>query len=198
MEPWIFRFKAEGTVDFSQLTFDPGQNELIVAPAPVDGLISRGDGKRTDDGETSLSGVLRIPACSVCGESLESLSQQEQTAGAEWHCDEFTKGACFSRGKSEEECHHYICELLVNGNRLFTCGTNAFTPICTNRTLTNLTEIHDQISGMARCPYNPRHNSTALITSGGELYAATAMDFSGRDPAIYRSLGGCPPPHRTA
>ena len=30
MEPWIFRFKAEGTVDFSQLTFDPGQNELIV------------------------------------------------------------------------------------------------------------------------------------------------------------------------
>lgn len=30
MEPWIFRFKAEGTVDYSQLTFDPGQNELIV------------------------------------------------------------------------------------------------------------------------------------------------------------------------
>lgn len=59
--------------------------------------------------------------------------------------------------------------------------------------LTNLTEIHDQISGMARCPYNPLHNSTALITSSGELYAATAMDFSGRDPAIYRSLGGMPP-----
>lgn len=46
---------------------------------------------------------------------------------------------------------------------------------------------------MARCPYNPLHNSTALITSSGELYAATAMDFSGRDPAIYRSLGGLPP-----
>ncbi|KAK5850232.1 hypothetical protein PBY51_014498 [Eleginops maclovinus] len=30
MEPWMFRFKAEGTVDYSQLTFDPGQNELIV------------------------------------------------------------------------------------------------------------------------------------------------------------------------
>lgn len=30
MEPWIFRFKAEGTVDYSQLTFDPGQNKLIV------------------------------------------------------------------------------------------------------------------------------------------------------------------------
>lgn len=46
---------------------------------------------------------------------------------------------------------------------------------------------------MARCPYSPVHNSTALITSTGELYTATAMDFSGRDPAIYRSLGGLPP-----
>ncbi|CAL8292861.1 unnamed protein product [Lota lota] len=161
MEPWIFRFKAEGTVDFSQLTFDPGQNELIVG---------------------ARNHLFRL--------SLEDLTLIQ---GAEWRCDEFTKGACFSRGKSEEECQNYIRVLLVNGNRLFTCGTNAFTPICTNRTLTNLTEIHDQISGMARCPYNPRHNSTALITSGGELYAATAMDFSGRDPAIYRSLGGMPP-----
>lgn len=30
IEPWIRRFRAEGTVDYSQLTFDPGQNELIV------------------------------------------------------------------------------------------------------------------------------------------------------------------------
>ncbi|KAF0028165.1 hypothetical protein F2P81_019252 [Scophthalmus maximus] len=161
MEPWIFRFKAEGTVDYSQLTFDPGQNELIVG---------------------ARNHLFRL--------NLEDLTLIQE---AEWRCDEFTKGACFSRGKSEEECQNYIRVLLVNGNRLFTCGTNAFTPICTNRTLTNLTEIHDQISGMARCPYNPLHNSTALITSSGELYAATAMDFSGRDPAIYRSLGGLPP-----
>ena len=46
---------------------------------------------------------------------------------------------------------------------------------------------------MARCPYSPQHNSTALLTAGGELYAATAMDFPGRDPAIYRSLGILPP-----
>lgn len=59
--------------------------------------------------------------------------------------------------------------------------------------LSNLTEIQDQISGMARCPYSPQHNSTALLTASGELYAATAMDFPGRDPAIYRSLGALPP-----
>lgn len=46
---------------------------------------------------------------------------------------------------------------------------------------------------MARCPYSPQHNSTALLTASGELYAATAMDFPGRDPAIYRSLGVLPP-----
>ncbi|XP_072431618.1 semaphorin-5A isoform X1 [Chiloscyllium punctatum] len=113
--------------------------------------------------------------------------------GVEWLSDETTKKSCFSKGKTEEQCQNYIRVLLVNSNRIFTCGTNAFTPICTNRTLTDLTEIHDRISGMARCPYNPQHNSTALITSTGELYAATAMDFPGRDPAIYRSLGGLPP-----
>lgn len=27
--PWLHVFKAEDAVDFSQLTFDPGQKELI-------------------------------------------------------------------------------------------------------------------------------------------------------------------------
>uniref|UniRef100_A0A8C5KGN7 Semaphorin-2A n=1 Tax=Jaculus jaculus TaxID=51337 RepID=A0A8C5KGN7_JACJA len=111
----------------------------------------------------------------------------------EWDCDEAAKKACYSKGKSKEECQNYIRVLLVGGDRLFTCGTNAFTPVCTNRSLSNLTEVHDQISGMARCPYSPQHNSTALLTASGELYAATAMDFPGRDPAIYRSLGALPP-----
>lgn len=72
-------------------------------------------------------------------------------------------------------------------------GDNRFRLSCPPPQLNNLTEIHDQISGMARCPYSPQHNSTALLTPGGELYAATAMDFPGRDPAIYRSLGILPP-----
>uniref|UniRef100_A0A674NJ30 Sema domain-containing protein n=1 Tax=Takifugu rubripes TaxID=31033 RepID=A0A674NJ30_TAKRU len=162
MESWIFRFKAEGTVDYSQLTFDPGQNELIV-------------GARNHLFRLNLEDL-----------TLIQVSFSYHGLGL------FVLTSCVSVSECEE-CQNYIRVLLVNGNRLFTCGTNAFTPICTNRTLTNLTEIHDQISGMARCPYNPLHNSTALITSSGELYAATAMDFSGRDPAIYRSLGGLPP-----
>lgn len=57
----------------------------------------------------------------------------------------------------------------------------------------NLSRTVEKINGVARCPYDPRHNSTAVISSQGELYAATVIDFSGRDPAIYRSLGRGPP-----
>ncbi|ELK09242.1 Semaphorin-5A [Pteropus alecto] len=159
--PWLREFRAKDAVDFSQLTFDPGQKELVVG---------------------ARNYLFRL--------QLEDLSLIQ---AVEWQCDEVTKKACYSKGKSEEECQNYIRVLLVGGDRLFTCGTNAFTPVCTNRTLSNLTEVHDQISGMARCPYSPQHNSTALLTAGGELYAATAMDFPGRDPAIYRSLGVLPP-----
>lgn len=57
----------------------------------------------------------------------------------------------------------------------------------------NLSRTVEKINGVARCPYDPRHNSTAVVSSQGELYAATVIDFSGRDPAIYRSLGSGPP-----
>ena len=57
----------------------------------------------------------------------------------------------------------------------------------------NISRVVDTVNGVARCPYDPRHNSTAMVTDKGELYAATVIDFSGRDPVIYRSLGNMPP-----
>ncbi|EMP24376.1 Semaphorin-5B, partial [Chelonia mydas] len=93
----------------------------------------------------------------------------------------------------EEECQNYVRVLIVYGKKVFTCGTNAFSPVCSSRQVGNLSKTIDKINGVARCPYDPRHNSTAVITSRGELYAATVIDFSGRDPAIYRSLGNVPP-----
>lgn len=56
-----------------------------------------------------------------------------------------------------------------------------------------MSRVLERVNGVARCPYDPRHNSTAVVTESGELYAATVIDFSGRDPVIYRSLGGMPP-----
>ncbi|XP_052121013.1 semaphorin-1A [Frankliniella occidentalis] len=43
-----------------------------------------------------------------------------------------------------------------------------------------------EYEGTALCPYDPEHNSTAIY-SDGQLYAATAADFSGGDPLIYRN-----------
>ncbi|XP_069790895.1 semaphorin-5B isoform X2 [Narcine bancroftii] len=110
----------------------------------------------------------------------------------EWKPEEDTKRTCQSKGKTEEDCQNYIRVLLINGKKMFACGTNAFSPTCTNRPLDNLSKIINKINGVARCPYDPKHNSTAVITSRGELYAATVIDFSGRDSAIYRSMGNMP------
>lgn len=198
----------------------------------------------------------------------------------------------------QEECQNYIRVLLISGKTLFTCGTNAFTPVCITRQVSmavwaarsglsrviqlskwykglffteylhivvnlmptcgwhsyllinrdlvdsgkeklpqkhcrkfvkmtnlirsegniscflhgvkqnsnergvlasfncqigNTSHVLDTVNGVARCPYDPRHNSTAMVTQRGELYAATVIDFSGRDPVIYRSLGNMPP-----
>ncbi|RMC18724.1 hypothetical protein DUI87_04620 [Hirundo rustica rustica] len=122
--------------------------------------------------------------------SLHNVSLIQATA---WGSDEDTRRSCQSKGKTEEECQNYVRVLIVYGKKVFTCGTNAFSPVCSSRQVGNLSKIIDRINGVARCPYDPRHNSTAVITSRGELYAATVIDFSGRDPAIYRSLGNVPP-----
>ncbi|XP_033957429.1 semaphorin-5B-like [Pseudochaenichthys georgianus] len=122
-----------------------------------------------------------------------SLSNVSLIQATEWAPDEDTKRSCQSKGKSEEECQNYVRVLLISGMTLFTCGTNAFTPVCMTRQVGNVSVVLDTVNGVARCPYDPRHNSTAMVTERGELYAATVIDFSGRDPVIYRSLGNMPP-----
>ncbi|XP_029929330.1 semaphorin-5B-like [Myripristis murdjan] len=122
-----------------------------------------------------------------------SLSNASLIQAAEWGPDDDTRRSCQSKGKTEEECQNYIRVLLISGRKLFTCGTNAFTPVCSTRQIGNISRVVDTVNGVARCPYDPRHNSTAMVTEKGELYAATVIDFSGRDPVIYRSLGNMPP-----
>uniref|UniRef100_A0AAY4EXQ4 Semaphorin-2A n=1 Tax=Denticeps clupeoides TaxID=299321 RepID=A0AAY4EXQ4_9TELE len=98
----------------------------------------------------------------------------------------------YTHTHTQEVCQNYVRVLLLSGKKIFTCGTNAFTPICTTRQIGNLSKIFETVNGVARCPYDPRHNSTTMVTERGELYSATVIDFSGRDPVIYRSLGNMP------
>ncbi|XP_010785073.1 semaphorin-5B-like, partial [Notothenia coriiceps] len=119
--------------------------------------------------------------------------QESNWPATEWAPDEDTRRSCQSKGKTEIECQNYIRVLLVNKTEVMSCGTNAFQPQCITREVGNLSSVLERVNGVARCPYDPRHNSTAVVTESGELYAATVIDFSGRDPVIYRSLGGMPP-----
>ncbi|KAG8147429.1 hypothetical protein E2320_022708 [Naja naja] len=54
-----------------------------------------------------------------------------------------------------------------------------------------LEPMGDNISGMARCPYDPKHANVGLFT-GGMLFTATVTDFLAIDAVIYRSLGDSP------
>lgn len=50
----------------------------------------------------------------------------------------------------QEECQNYIRVLLVGGDRLFACGTNAFTPVCTIRSVCVCTKPHKLLLGATR------------------------------------------------
>lgn len=100
------------------------------------------------------------------------------------------------------ECRNFIKVLLKQDGGLFVCGTNAFNPLCANYTVSiRLSVIHpffvylpvglsffflfllqrdslemvgEPISGMARCPYDPRHANVALFA--GSISALLCKD----------------------
>uniref|UniRef100_A0A668ALW8 Semaphorin 6A n=1 Tax=Myripristis murdjan TaxID=586833 RepID=A0A668ALW8_9TELE len=92
----------------------------------------------------------------------------------------------------KDECHNFIKVLLQqNDDTLFVCGTNAFNPSCRTYKMDSLEALGEEISGMARCPYDAKHANVALFADG-KLYSATVTDFLAIDAVIYRSLGDSP------
>ncbi|XP_038044114.1 semaphorin-5A-like isoform X2 [Patiria miniata] len=122
--------------------------------------------------------------------NLDDLSIIEST---EWRPRMQDIDRCQRKGESLEKCCNYIRVLLLQGERVFACGTNAFSPTCTWRQKSNLTLVEESVTGIARCPYDPSSNTTALFTQDGDLYSATVMDFTARDPVLYRTLGSSRP-----
>ncbi|XP_051875977.1 semaphorin-6A isoform X7 [Pristis pectinata] len=110
-----------------------------------------------------------------------------------WRSKQADIDICRMKGKHKDECHNFIKLLLKrNDDTLFVCGTNAFNPSCRNYKLDTLEVLgDDNISGMARCPYDPKHANVALFAEG-KLYSATVTDFLAIDAVIYRSLGESP------
>ena len=76
------------------------------------------------------------------------------------------------------------------GDRIFACGTHAFSPKCSWRKAEHINTVSKWVDGRGKCPYSPRDNSTARMSRGGdEYYVASAIDFSSNDHAIYRMSG---------
>lgn len=122
-----------------------------------------------------------------------------------WEAPSNKTGLCKLKGQTEQNCHNFIKVLLLYNNKLFTCGTNAFSPQCSWRKVRTikkikliliilfifqvekLSEVISWVDGIAKCPYNPNANITALISNSGDYYVGGPTDFSGSDTAIYRS-----------
>uniref|UniRef100_A0A8C7ZVI7 Semaphorin 6A n=1 Tax=Oryzias sinensis TaxID=183150 RepID=A0A8C7ZVI7_9TELE len=109
-----------------------------------------------------------------------------------WKSRQADVDTCRMKGKHKDECHNFIKVLLQqNEDTLFVCGTNAFNPSCRTYKTETLDAVGEDISGMARCPYDAKHANVALFADG-KLYSATVTDFLAIDAVIYRSLGDSP------
>uniref|UniRef100_A0A452TXY0 Semaphorin 6D n=1 Tax=Ursus maritimus TaxID=29073 RepID=A0A452TXY0_URSMA len=88
-----------------------------------------------------------------------------------------------------DECHNFIKVFVPrNDEMVFVCGTNAFNPMCRYYRLNTLEYDGEEISGLARCPFDARQTNVALFADG-KLYSATVADFLASDAVIYRSMG---------
>ncbi|XP_023957092.1 semaphorin-6D isoform X9 [Chrysemys picta bellii] len=106
-----------------------------------------------------------------------------------WRSRQQDRENCAMKGKHKDECHNFIKVFVPrNDEMVFVCGTNAFNPMCRYYWLNTLEYDGEEISGLARCPFDARQTNVALFADG-KLYSATVADFLASDAVIYRSMG---------
>uniref|UniRef100_A0A8C6WKN2 Semaphorin 4D n=1 Tax=Neogobius melanostomus TaxID=47308 RepID=A0A8C6WKN2_9GOBI len=123
-------------------------------------------------------------------EAIFELSQNNITQRknkAEWTVEEQPMEKCFNKGKSKErDCLNYIRVLqVVDKDRLYVCGTYAFTPQCDYLSLADFTLTGQPEDGRGRCSFDPYQSFTSVMVDG-ELYTGTAYNFLGSEPIISR------------
>ena len=93
------------------------------------------------------------------------------------------------QGKEVRKCQNYLSVIQQYGddpNRFLICGTNAFKPMCREYVDERGSYVmRSERSGLGLAPFDPDHNSTALLV-GEDLFAGTVADLSGVDPIIFR------------
>ncbi|XP_033904868.1 semaphorin-6D-like isoform X1 [Acipenser ruthenus] len=106
-----------------------------------------------------------------------------------WRSRQQDRENCAMKGKHRDECHNFIKVFVPrNDDLVLVCGTNAFNPMCRYYRLDNLEFDGEEISGLARCPFDAKQTNVAIFADS-KLYSATVADFLASDAVIYRSMG---------
>ncbi|CAF97136.1 unnamed protein product [Tetraodon nigroviridis] len=94
---------------------------------------------------------------------------------------------CTNKGKSKErDCLNYIRVLqVVDDQRLYVCGTNAFQPQCDYLNLADFSLSGQSEDGRGKCSFDPSQSFTTVMVDG-ELYSGTVYNFLGSEPIISR------------
>ncbi|XP_030746274.1 semaphorin-5B-like isoform X1 [Sitophilus oryzae] len=116
------------------------------------------------------------------------LSKLELLEVAHWEATQDKITACISKGQDEENCHNFIKILLTNGNQIFACGTNAFSPLCSLRNIDNISNVTLVVNGIAKCPHNPAAKVTGFISDNSEYFFGGTTDFSDSDYLISKNV----------
>ncbi|XP_059419109.1 semaphorin-4E-like [Carassius carassius] len=97
---------------------------------------------------------------------------------------------CSSKGKdAANDCKNYIRILHKrNDDRMYVCGTKAFTPTCDYMSYRDGHLILEgkQEDGKGKCPFDPSQRYTSEMVDG-VLYSATSLNFRGSEPIMIRS-----------
>lgn len=107
----------------------------------------------------------------------------------DWTSSEAHSQLCLLKGRSEDDCQNYIRVYVRTAeDKVQICGTNSYKPMCriyAPQQGTRYMIMERETDGIGVCPYDPKHNSTAVYAND-QLFSATVADFSGGDPLIYR------------
>ena len=100
---------------------------------------------------------------------------------------------CVTKGKSENfDCRNHIrvIQPMGDGERLYVCGTSAHQPkdLVIHRNLTQLSRreyVPGVGDGIAKCPFDPRDNSTAVWVEDGNPGGLPGSSLSFTFPLLF-------------
>lgn len=100
------------------------------------------------------------------------------------------------QAKAHTLCQNYIRLISLDeaNKRVLVCGTYAYKPMCTWRSLARLSYVYETFDGLGKLPQSPESSSTHLSANeNGDHYFATSIDLNEPgfkpDYLIERSLG---------